>query len=116
MIKTGYRPVNEDDADSWITVRGQHIPLDADGTPIGGNPKVFGKKDKQVNHINKKSVDSDKSRSNNPTKSKDTEKFSPKPAKKEESILKGLNDLGDAAKDLMGHDRGIGDLIGEITK
>lgn len=35
-------PVLKDDVAEWITVNGQHIPLGADGSPVGGNPHVLG--------------------------------------------------------------------------
>jgi hypothetical protein len=32
----------DDKVVEWITVNGQHIPLGADGSPVGGNPAVLG--------------------------------------------------------------------------
>jgi len=46
----------DEEPDSWITVNGNHIPLDENGKAIGGQPKALGKKmtKKEANQIIKK--------------------------------------------------------------
>lgn len=34
--------LDDEEPDSWVTINGNHIPLDENGNPIGGQPKAYG--------------------------------------------------------------------------